>query len=364
MEKNEILIIYGKDIEAMAVKLAEEADLAVLIGDRNKLIGLKPNLIAAHPASEGSTTHVEIAAGLITYLKKNGFNNLVILEGAWTGGSTVQAFKVCGYSKLAQETGVKLIDTKQDKAKNCNCKGMNIEICESALSVNFMINLPLMKGHCMTHLTCALKNNKGIIPDREKRRFHTIGLHKPIAHLNTAARNDFILVDCICPDPDFENGGNPLYSNRLFAAPDPVLCDAWAANQMGYTLDDIPYIGLAEKLGIGSADFKNAKIRELNDKSKSGVSGMSMPSGKARQMAEHITENNSCSACYASLVYALSRLNRNELSRIKEKICVGQGFKGKQGNIGTGNCCKDFKQFCPGCPPSGADILGFLREHI
>jgi uncharacterized protein (DUF362 family) len=364
MEKNEILIIYGKDIEAMAVKLAQEADLAALIGDRNKLIGLKPNLLAAHPASEGATTHVEITAGLVSYLKKNGFNNLVILEGAWTGGSTVQAFKVCGYSKLAQETGIKLIDTKQDKAKNRDCKGMDIEICESALSLDFMINLPLMKGHCQTHLTCALKNNKGVIPDREKRRFHTIGLHKPIAHLNTVVRNDFILVDDICPDPDFENGGNPLYSNRLFAATDPVLCDAWAANQMGYETKDIPYIGLAEKLGIGSADFNNAKVRELNDKSKSGVSVTSMPSGKARQTAEYITENNSCSACYASLIYALSRLNQNELSRVKEKIRVGQGYKGKQGNIGTGNCCKNFNLFCPGCPPSGADILSFLRSNI
>jgi uncharacterized protein (DUF362 family) len=364
MEKNEILIIYGKNIEAMAVNLAEEADLAGLIGDRGKLIGLKPNLLAAHPASEGATTHVEIVTGLISYLKKSGFNNLVILEGAWTGGSTTQAFKTCGYSKLARETGVKLIDTKQDRAKNCNCGGMDIEICESALSIDFMINLPLMKGHCQTHLTCALKNNKGVIPDREKRRFHSIGLHKPIAHLNTFVRNDFILVDCICPDPDFENGGNPLYSNRLFAATDPVLCDAWSANQMGYSLKDIPYIGLAEKLGIGSADFKNAKVRELNDKSKSGVSGAVMPSGKARKAAEYITENNSCSACFASLIYALSRLNHNELSRIKERISVGQGFKGKQGNIGTGNCCNSFRLFCPGCPPSGADILDFLRAHI
>jgi uncharacterized protein (DUF362 family) len=366
MEKNEIFVIYGKDIAAMTIRLAQEADLAALIGDRGKRIGLKPNLVTAKPASGDATTHPEIAEGLIAYLKKNGFNNLAILEGSWTGGSTAEAFKVCGYRKLAGETGVQLIDTKHDKTKTCDCKGIKLEICESALSIDFMINLPVMKGHCQTKFTCALKNNKGIIPDREKSRYHTMGLHKPIAHLNTVARNDFIIVDGICGDPDFELGGNPLYSGRLFAARDPVLCDAWAAAQMGYALDDIPYIGLAEKLKVGNADIHTAKVRELNsanaqNRAQLNANAASSPGGKVRQLAPYIAEDNSCSACYASLVFALSSMNRAKLDRLTEKICVGQGFQGKQGNFGIGQCCAGFKQFCPGCPPSGADVLNFLN---
>ena len=358
MEKNEILVIYGDDIRRMAIRLAQEANLAALIGDRSKRIGIKPNLVVARPASGGATTHVEIAAGLISYLKENGINNIAIIEGAWAGASTVDAFKVCGYAKLAKETGVKLIDTKTDRKGICNCSGLDIEICESAMSVDFMINLPVMKGHCQTLLTCALKNNKGLIPDMEKRRFHSLGLTKPIAHLNTAVRNDFILVDGICGDLDFEEGGNPVYSGRLIAARDPVLCDAWAADQMGFDLSEIPYIGLAEKLGVGSADISKAKVSELN----SGSAHSQSAAGKARQLAAYITENNACSACYASLIFALSRMKRNELGRLKEKICVGQGFKGKQGVLGVGKCTGGFKKSCPGCPPPGANILSFLRR--
>jgi uncharacterized protein (DUF362 family) len=369
MDTNEILVVYGSDISGMAIALAREAKLAELIGDRCRRIGIKPNLVTASPASGGATTHPEIAAGLISYLKENGFNNLVILEGAWTGASTSNAFKVCKYSELAKASGAELIDTKQDKSRSCDCRGMEIKICESALAVDFMINLPVMKGHCQTLVTCALKNNKGIIPDSEKRRFHALGLHKPIAHLNTVARNDFIIVDGICGDLDFEEGGNPLYSGRMFAARDPVLCDAWAAAQMGYTVRDIPYIGMAEKLGIGSADIGKAKVRELNSAQQAAAP---MPSGKVRQLAEYIAENNACSACYASLVFALSRLGpsaaREWTSRLKEKFCVGQGYKGKQGTLGIGQCTSSFKLSCPGCPPSGADVLEFLkilshREH-
>ena len=359
MEKDEILVIYGGDMAAMAIRLAEEADLAGLIGDRGKRIGLKPNLVVSRPASGGATTHPEIAAGLIAYLKKNGFTNLVILEGSWAGDSTDKAFTACGYRKLAGEAGVGLIDTKSDKTRTCGCKGMQIEICESALALDFMINLPVMKGHCQTLLTCALKNNKGIIPDREKRRFHSLGLTEPIAHLNTVVRNDFIVVDGICGDLDFEEGGNPVYAGRMFAARDPVLCDAWAAAQMGYALEDIPYIGLAEKLGVGSADLRGAKVRELNGGSAAAASAM--PGAKVSRLAVHITEDRACSACYAALVFALSRMSRNELDRLREKVCVGQGFRQKPGKLGVGQCTAGFRASCPGCPPSGADILAFLR---
>jgi uncharacterized protein (DUF362 family) len=358
MQTNEILVIYGNDISAMAKSLASEANLAGLIGDRGKRVGLKPNLVVARPASEGATTHVEIVAGLIAYLKENGFDNLAILEGAWVGASTSDAFNACGYAKLARETGAALIDTKKDASRPCDCRGLKIEVCESALAVDFMINLPVMKGHCQTLITCALKNNKGVIPDREKRRFHSLGLSKPIAHLNTIVRNDFILVDGICGDLDFEEGGNPVYGGRLFAARDPVLCDAWAAAQMGYSVADIPYIGLAEKLGVGSADLRAARIRELNTCQSAQGSAAVAPSGKVRALASYIDEDSSCSACYASLVFALSRLEKGA----RRHISVGQGFRGKKGALGVGECCSAFIAFCPGCPPSGADILEFLRE--
>jgi hypothetical protein len=244
---------------------------------------------------------------------------------------------------------------------------MKIEICDSARAVDFMINLPVMKGHCQTLLTCALKNNKGIMPDREKRRFHSLGLHKPIAHLNTVARNDFIGVDGICGALEFEEGGNPVPGDRLFAARDPVLCDAWAAAQMGYAVGEIPYIGLAEKLGVGVGDPAKAVVRELNRPLDTAKAVGFRPGGKVLQLARYVDEADACSACYAALIFALSRLDRAELGRLKGKIAVGQGFRGKkvgQGRVGSGNCTSGFGSFCPGCPPSGAGVLEFLRQCL
>jgi len=359
MEKNEILVIYGNNPAEMALKLAQASGLAELIGDRKKRVGLKPNLVVSRPADEGATTHPEIAAGLIAYLKKNGFNNIVILEGSWVGDSTSRAFSACGYRALAKEAGVELVDTQKDRYETLDCKGMKIEISGSALALDFMINLPVLKGHCQTLLTCALKNNKGIISDSEKRRFHSLGLQKPIAHLNTRVRNDFIVVDGICGDLDFEEGGNPVYGGRMFASRDPVLCDAWAAGLMGLKTEEIPYIGLAEKLGVGR--IGPAIIKELNKNSEAMPLSASRQTGKVKELTRFIKEENACSACYSSLVFALSRLGKHEREHFGE-LCIGQGFRGKKGKTGIGLCTAGFSSSCPGCPPTGAEALDFLRK--
>ena len=65
-----------------------------------------------------------------------------------------------------------------------------------------------------TVMTCALKNLKGCLPDREKRRFHTEELMRPIAALAAAIRPKLIIVDSICGDLNFEEGGNPVHTNR------------------------------------------------------------------------------------------------------------------------------------------------------
>ncbi len=359
MRKNEILILHGWNMAEMAMQLCAEAGLAELIGGRDKRIGLKPNLVVARPASEGATTHPEVVEGVLRYLKEAGFHQLVILEGSWVGERTAAAFRSCGYTALAEKYGAELIDTQQDSHTLCDCGGTGIELCDSALGVDFMINLPVMKGHCQTRVTCALKNNKGVIPNSEKRRFHQSNIGRMIAQLNLAAKNDFILVDAICGDLDFEEGGNPVPTGMLFAARDPVLCDAFAAQRMGYSLGEVPYIRMAEQAGVGSADLGTAAIRELNSGEQSG--GRTRPGGKMRQLAKHIDEDAACSACYAALTRALSRMGAAERAALRGKVCVGQGFRGKGGGIGVGRCTAGFSASVPGCPPAAGDILNMLR---
>ena len=275
MNQNEIWMIQGTDYKENTKHLLEAADLETEIKkkngeNKNCKIGIKPNLVAPSEASYGGTTHPEVVEGIIEYLQERGYQNLVILEGSWVGDKTEESFEVCGYQKLSEKYQVPLADMQKDSSSLCDCKGMELLICDTALKLDFLINVPVLKGHCQTKLTCALKNLKGLIPNKEKRHFHTMGLHEPIAHLNAYLQQDFIVVDNICGDLDFEDGGNPVVMNRILAVTDPVLCDSYVCRFLNYEIKEVPYILMAEKLGVGSADIEHAVIKSCGTQTPCG----------------------------------------------------------------------------------------------
>ena len=343
MDKRDILLIHGTDYKEMTKRLLEQADLAADIGDRQKKIALKPNLVTSSPPSQGATTHGELLAGSIEYLQEHGFKNVSVMEGAWVGEKTDRAFKAAGYDTILKSYQIPFVDLQKDSSTEYHAAGMKIRLCDKAAQVEYMINMPVLKGHCQTVVTCALKNNKGIIPNVEKRKFHTMGLHKPIAHLNVIAPNDFILVDNICGDLDFEEGGNPVTMNRVLGFKDPVLCDSYVCDCMGYSVQEIPYIPMAEKLGVGSTDTANANFIYLNE-DHAGKAKFKM-TRRVQNLAKFADPKDACSACYGSLIYALDRLNdRGALHKGLAPVCIGQGYKGKSGEIGVGQCTCGFSK--------------------
>ena len=363
MNQNDILFIHGTDYKDMTLRILEAADLKSLIGDTGKRIALKPNLVTTTPPEDGATTHPEIVAGVIEYLQSYGFKDIAVMESAWVGARTKDVFDICYLNRVCEQYGVPFYDLKKDTHTTYDAKGLDIAVCDRAMQTDFMINLPVFKGHGQTKITCALKNNKGVIPDFEKRRFHSLGLTKPIAHLNTVCKNDFILVDNICGDLDFEEGGNPVVMNRILAFRDPVLCDAFVCENMGYRVDDVPYVRLAEQLGVGSADVAGANRIYVNEPSDEKLSGAYRPTGRIKKLAAHTEQRDACSACYGALIRALSIMERRgTLRNLKETVCVGQGFQGKDGVCGIGKCTAGFEKSLPGCPPDASRIVAFLEK--
>ena len=188
-----------------------------------------------------------------------------------------------------------------------------------------------------------------------------MGLHKPIAHLNTGIHQDFIVVDNICGDLDFEDGGNPVVMNRIWTAMDPVLVDAYVCQQLHYKVSDVPYVKLAGELGVGCSDISKADIRVLGENVQQNIPERR----KVVEVADAVEEVDSCSACYGYLIPALDMLKQEELlEKLHEKICIGQGYRGKSGELGVGHCTRNFKHHAEGCPPTENQIYEFLKEYI
>lgn len=361
MQKNEIWRSYGTDYKEMTKRLLLRSGLSELLPERTgkePCIAVKPNLVTPSPASFGATTHPEIIAGIIEFLQERGYRDIVIAEGSWVGDETAEAFEYCGYNALSREYGVSLIDMQQEEGTETDCAGEELCICRCVSDWDFLINVPVLKGHCQTNITCALKNLKGLIPNTEKRRFHSMGLHRPIAHLNAGIRPDFIVIDHICGDLDFEEGGDPVTRNCVMTAVDPVLVDSYVCSLLGHSIEDVPYIGMAEDLGIGSSDLAGLSLITCE-----GEPYEDLPSHSILDVSYVVDEVDSCSACYGVLIPALSRLKEDGLlDSLPARIAIGQGHRGKTGTLGVGDCTAGFDQCIRGCPPDEEDIYRQLRS--
>jgi len=360
MRENEILHWFGTDPFEAGRELMRQSQ-QWQTWDRDELVGLKPNLVVAKKASSGATTHPAFAAGVISFLQEEGFHRLQILEGSWVGDSTRRAFKVCGYAKLSEKYNVPLVDLQRDSSVEMEATKGDYRVCSSILQLDRLINMPVLKGHCQTLLTCALKNMKGCIPDSEKRRYHRMGLHQPIADLNEIIRADLILVDGLEGDPDYEEGGNPVRMDIFFAGTDPVLIDSYAAGLLGLQPEEVAYIGKAADLGIGSPLSDETELRYLNKGE--AVEGIqrSVPAWRLR---EHVREKAACSACYASLMRALSFLEKED-KLPAAPVHIGQGYRDTRvSGIGVGVCLKEADSWVQGCPPEPDEIYRFLKGEV
>ncbi len=71
----------------------------------------------------------------------------------------------------------------------------SLEIARTVLECDFFINVPVMKAHNQTLITCSLKNLKGVMPRSMKTAFHSVDLHRAIVQLNSILVPDLIVVD-------------------------------------------------------------------------------------------------------------------------------------------------------------------------
>jgi len=366
MKSEELYVAYGTDGCQLALDLLQEADIASELTSQMHVL-LKPNLVMARQASTGITTHPELVEGVIRYLMDAGVRRITVAESSWAGGDTRRAFRVCGYDRLEEEYGrfgLQLLDLKTDSVQVFPVRGDRFKVFRSILEADYLINLPVLKGHGETKLTCALKNLKGCIPDSEKRRYHAEGLHKPIAVLNTIIGQDLVLVDGLCGDPSSETGGNPLEMDRAILGKDPVLVDSYVAELMGYRPEMIKHIALAAQGGVGTMDTASARIREFGEPRFRKIPRQD--NSRLKRLKARISDRQACSACYGSTIYALQRLEESKkLGDLKDRIYLGQGYRGKRADgLGIGACTRGFSKSLDGCPPTARRIYEFLASSV
>ena len=159
-------------------------------------IFIKPNIVFAVKSGSSEITSPALVRTFITTLREHYGNIDIILgEGVAAGCDPSENFLVSGYTKLARELNVPLLNLDSAERKTVAWKFGKLELPSVVLERTY-INLPVLKPSSACVISGALKNQKGLVLPAVKKQFHRHGLHEQIAELNVIMQPSLTIMDC------------------------------------------------------------------------------------------------------------------------------------------------------------------------
>lgn len=155
-----------KSLQTSVTALLDAAELPDLI-PKGQAVLIKPNLVEALPPP--ITTPVQVSALLVDYLQTR-IPDTSILIGEGTGSlqyDTHYPFQLLGYSDLAREKNIPLLDLNHEKLtkkENGACSRWPIMHLPSILDEVFLLSVPVLKVHTLATVTLTMKNMMGCAP--------------------------------------------------------------------------------------------------------------------------------------------------------------------------------------------------------
>lgn len=163
--------------------------------DPAKGIFVKPNIVFPLSEKSGQITRHRVVRALIESLRDR-YRGVHIVLGEGTAAGTVPAenFSVSGYTALAREYGIELLDLDRVEHLPVKWKYGTLKLPKVAFERTY-VNLPILKQSSAAVISGAMKNQKGLLLPEVKKAFHRWGLHEPIARLNALVRPDLTILD-------------------------------------------------------------------------------------------------------------------------------------------------------------------------
>ena len=367
-----VSVIYGNNAKKMVQQLIEQNDAFNQLRSNNTVL-IKPNMVVSRGHWTGINTDPQVVEAIVVALKESGVHRISVGDGAGMGYNATKGFKICGYTEMANRYGLTLIDLEKDRfvKKPVPIDGpfKTLEISQAVVDCDFLINVPVMKAHGQTLLTCSLKNLKGVMPRAMKTKFHSVDLHKAIAQLASVVSPDVIVVDGLQGDLMSETGRTPVQMERILLGQDPVAVDSVVADMLGYAPRKIRHIAHSADAGLGSCDLDNIRVHALNRPTK--TERFTAPPHFTERFPCSISADGACCTCMGNLIFALERLKERGLISKHHHFLIGQKAKAsprkQEKTIAVGQCAAAINSAditIEECPPTASTIYQSLADSL
>jgi len=231
---------------------------------------IKPNVLWGAGGTKkipkyGFVTTSRLVEGIVILLREKGCNKISIGEGCIAndeiGSDTLKGFAWSGLKKVARKYDVRLIDFNNDSYIKVKLGESNVEVARAALDADFLIDVPVLKTHAMTKVSLGMKNLKGCLSMKSKKKFHMLDLNEMIALLNTQIKPKLTVIDGIYA---MERGptalGRAHRMNLIISGRDVFSCDIVGSAILGIDPTTVRYLKRFSEINMRPIEIESVHV--------------------------------------------------------------------------------------------------------
>lgn len=299
-----------------------------------KKVVIKPNVLRSATPEEGITTHPAVLKAVMDEVLRRHPASLIVGDnpGIFSYGMNEKAF---------QDTG--LMEAAGTYYRNIGADTVQVEInspyvshalvSRAIIEADVYISLPKFKTHGLTGLSCAIKNNFGLLVGALKAQTHKqagnpFAFAEALVDVFAIRVPDLIIVDGVLA----MEGNGPaskdlIHLGKILAGDDPVAVDTVVAHMMGFP--ELPRtIGLAAAKGFGISDLAQINI----DGPLTKIPGFKLPEGmdpraastmSAATNVRPVINEDLCIVCGTCVEHCPSgALTMHEYPVVNPELCI------------------------------------------
>lgn len=229
---------------------------------RGDVVAIKPNIGWDRTPDKAANTNPALVAELVRLALDAGARRVVVTD--FSCNDPERSFSRSGIAKAARDAGGTVVLPTDQRFRRMAMGGAVLDewpVFVPVVEADKVINAPIAKHHGLAKLTCALKNWYGLIGGTRNRLHQDIDVS--IADLASFIQPTLTVVDATRVlwrnGPQGGNLADTRDENTVVASIDQVAADAFSCQFIGLPPEQVGYLELAERRGLGTRRW-----RELN----------------------------------------------------------------------------------------------------
>ena len=245
------------EIRALTRKVFEAAGGMGQFVSRGDVVVIKPNVSWARSPELAATTRPEVIEAVIELCLDAGAKKVRIADH--TIHDSRRCFALTGVGAVAKRTGAELVFPRSSLMKRMNLHGQRLDVWPvftPLVEADKVLNVPVAKVHGLSVLTLGMKNWIGGVGGRRSALHQDI--HQTIVDLAQFFKPTLTLIDATrIMIKNGPSGGSPsdvAVRNTMILSNDQVAADAKGCSLFGYDPEEIGFVQLGQKWGLGTYD--------------------------------------------------------------------------------------------------------------